>query len=140
MAEAEQLSRRDRVIVDSGWGVKPDDQPANADEAGGQVPNVVPYDSAAADMVKRILQIQRRGFNKGSRVRVESTRTTIIDINGDALTVEGLGYGEAKLIELLKHLGAAFDPKHLGQVAPGDSDTREYDLSRVWAWGAERTG
>ena len=36
-------------------------------------------------------------------------------------------------------LGAAFNPVELKSLGP-DSRPREFDLSRVWAWGAERTG
>jgi hypothetical protein len=88
--------------------------------------------------VRRILLAQRRGFNTANRVRVERGRTTIIDINRDEFVVEGLGYGDANLIPLLRDLGAAFDPQELHRVSPDDPTAREFPLSRAWAWGAER--
>jgi hypothetical protein len=138
--------RRDRVIADTGWGIKPDDQPANAAEAAGRVPPVYRYDPAEPDVVRRILVAQRRGFNIANRVRVEGRAagrpgcTTILDINKDAFLIEGLTFGDENLIELLKALGAAFEPKQLRPLTPDEPTAREFALGRAWAWGAERTG
>jgi len=131
---------RDRVIADTGWGIKPDDQPANAAEAAGRSPTTYRYDPSEPDVVRRILLAQRRGFNTANRVRVERGRTSILDINGDAFVVEGLGYGDENLIALLQRLGAAFNPQHLRQLPADEPTPREFGLSRAWAWGAERTG
>ena len=62
---------RDRVIADTGWGIKPDDQPSNTAEAGPQASRAYRYDPAEPDVVRRILLAQRRGFNTANRVRVE---------------------------------------------------------------------
>lgn len=131
---------RDRVIADTGWGIKPDDQPSNAAEAGGRVPRAYRYDPAEPDVVRRVLVAQRRGFNTANRVRVEPGRTSVIDINGDAFVIEGLSYGDENLIALLERLGAAFDPQEFRRLGPGETAVREYALSRAWAWGAEREG
>ena len=133
-------SERDRVIADSGWGIKPDDQPANAAEAGDGATRVWRYDRSRADEVRQILLAQRRGYNTANRVRVEGGRTSIIDINGDAFVVEGLGYGDENLIALLERLGAAFSAPDLRRLGPGETVAREFALSRAWAWGAERAG
>ena len=140
---------RDRVIADSGWGIKPDDQPANAAEAKGAV-RTFQYDPSAPDIVRQILLAQRRGFNTANRVRIESNgaagqegqrgRTIIIDINKDEFIVEGLTFGDENLIALLQSLGAAFNPQELRQLSPAHDLTREFSLSRAWAWGAERSG
>ena len=63
---------------------------------------------------------------------------SIVDINKDRFVVEGLGFGDENLIELLRALGAAFDPQKLRQLGPDFTGLREYSLSRTWAWGAER--
>ena len=78
---------RDCPIADSGWGVKPDDQPSNASEATHRASPVYHYDPGDAGAVRRILLAQRRGFNTANRVRVERGRTTIIDINRDEFVV-----------------------------------------------------
>lgn len=131
---------KDKVIADTGWGIKPDDQPANAKDAGEYACNEYVYDASDPQAIRHILAAQRRGFNTANRVVVEPGRTVIYDINKDPFVVRGLTYGDDNLIELLKNLGAAFDPQQLRAVPADDQDTREYDLSRVWAWGAERTG
>ena len=131
-------SNKDRVIADSGWGIKPDDQPANAADAGDRAVRCYRYDPSRPDEIRQILLAQRRGYNMANRVRIEGGRTSIIDINGDALVVQGLGYGDANLVTLLERLGAAFDPQALRQLTAADEVIREYKLSRAWAWGSER--
>jgi len=132
---------RDRVFADSGWGIKPDDQPANAADAREGV-RVYRYRADEPDVIRNILRAQRKSFNTANRARIEGAangklgRTVIIDINKDEFVVEGLTFGDANLIPLLQALGAAFNPQELKP----DSPPREFDLSRVWAWGAERTG
>jgi hypothetical protein len=142
MAESDHDRQRDRdrKIADSGWGIKPDDQPANTREAGDAATRLYRYDPSEPQVVRTILQTQRRSFNTANRVRVEPGRTVIIDINKDEFVVEGLTYGDPILIELLKNLGASFDPVELGKLTRDERLNREYALSRVWAWGAERTG
>jgi hypothetical protein len=130
---------KDRKIVDSGWGIKPDDQPANAADAGAAAIKTYRYRPDEPDAIRKILQAQRRGFNTANRVRVEAERTIIIDINKDEFTVEGLGYGDARLLEMLGALGAACDPQELSRLDKS-AKPREFSLSKVWAWGAERTG
>ncbi|MAE63010.1 MAG: hypothetical protein CMJ18_01955 [Phycisphaeraceae bacterium] len=130
---------KDRVIADSGWGIKPDDQPANADDTDSASRRFV-YEPGIEGVIKAILKAQRQRFNAANSVRIEPGRTTILDINGDAFTVEGLSYGDPNLIELLKALGASFNPRQVRKLGPDYKETREYDLSRAWAWGAERTG
>jgi hypothetical protein len=131
---------KDRVIADTGWGIKPDDQPSNAAEAAHVAAPTYRYDPAEPDVVRKILLAQRRGFNTANRVRVEPTRTLIFDINGDPFVVEGLSFGDDNLLPLLERLGAAFDPKDFKSIPRGAQTHREYPLSRAWAWGAERSG
>src|SRR5438552_16280244 len=140
MSNQADMSDRDRKIVDSGWGIKPDDQPANAAEAGNDALRVYRYDPAEPNVIRNILRAQRRGFNTANRVRIEPGRTLIFDINKDEFVIEGLTYGDPNLNELLMHLGAAFNPQELAKLTPEEKTSREFPLSRVWAWGAERSG
>jgi len=133
------MPERDRKIADSGWGIKPDDQPANTREVADAT-RVYKYDRNDSDALRKILLAQRKSFNTANKARVEADRTVIIDINKDEFVVEGLGFGDDNLIELLQRLGAAFNPQELRQVQPGANVVRQYDLSRAWAWGAERSG
>ena len=132
--------KRDRVIADSGWGVKPDDQPANVDEAKVISDRRFVYDASIPDVIKTILRLQRQSCNTANRVILEPGRTIIYDLNGDSFVIEGLSYGNEHLFELLRDINAAFDPRQLRKVKADDPHTREYDCSRAWAWGAERTG
>jgi hypothetical protein len=134
------MSERDRKIVDTGWGIKPDDQPSNTAEAGAQACRVYRYSASEPDAVRKILRAQRQAFNTANGVRIEPGRTVIIDINKDEFVIEGLSYGEPNLIPLLKDLGAAFDPAAMAKLTAAETMTREFALSRAWAWGAERSG
>jgi hypothetical protein len=133
------MHEKDRKIADSGWGIKPDDQPANAADAGKHALSTYAYRADEPDAIRNILRAQRRGFNIANRVRVEAERTIIIDINKDEFTVEGLGFGDANLLPLLGALGAACNPQELARLDKS-AKPREFSLSKVWAWGAERTG
>jgi hypothetical protein len=140
MAEHQSSPDRDRVFVDSGWGIKPDDQPANANDArSSDAIRVYRYRADEPDVIRNVLRAQRKGFNTANRARIEPGRTIILDINKDEFVIEGLTFGDANLVPLLQALGAAFDPQALKSLGPA-SPPREFDLSRVWAWGAERTG
>ena len=137
---------RDRVLADTGWGIKPDDQPANAAEAGAGATRAYRYDPSAPpdqggpDVVRRILLAQRKGFNTANAVRVDRAATVIIDINGDEFVVHGLTFGDENLIDLLERLGAAFSPPEVRRLRPDTDTPRQFTLSRAWAWGAERSG
>jgi hypothetical protein len=131
---------RDRVIADTGWGIKPDDQPANAAERGADAHRIYRYDPAEPDLVRKILRAQRKSFNTANRVRIEPGRTIVFDINKDGFVIEGLTYGDENLIPLLQALGAAFNPQDLRRLTRDEATPRDFSLSRVWAWGAERTG
>jgi len=133
---------RDRVLADTGWGVKPDDQPANVADAGPSATNTFLYNAHKdeADVVRRILLAQRKGFNAANSIRVERDATVIVDINGDGFRVLGLSFGDERLIELLDRLGAAFSPPELRKLRADTDAPRTYALSRAWAWGAERSG
>src|SRR5262249_3458661 len=130
----------DRKIADSGWGIKPDDQPANSAQANAAGVRVYRYDPSEPQVVRKILQAQRKSFNTANQVRIEPGRTVVLDINKDEFIVEGLSDGDETLIELLKHLGAASSPPALANLTRDEKAIREYALSRAWAWGAERTG
>jgi len=133
-------NKPDKVIANTGWGIKPDDQPANASEANHDVPKDYHYRPDEPDVIRKILQQQRKGFNTANQVVVQPGSTTIIDINGDRFVIHKLSFGNEHLCELLKALGASFSPVQLGEL-PADFDgVREYSLTRTWAWGAERTG
>lgn len=134
------MPERDKKIADTGWGIKPDDQPSNRREAAHREAPVYRYDPNEPDVIRKVLRAQRRGFNTANHVRIEPGRLIIYDINKDPFVVEGLSYGDENLITILKDLGAAFDPLALAQLGKDEQTPREFPLSRAWAWGAERSG
>jgi hypothetical protein len=139
MSHDQPPKNKDKVIADTGWGVKPDDQPANRNEASAPSDQVT-YDPKLPDIIRNLLRMQRRSFNTANRVRVEPGKTTIIDINGDGFTINGLSYGNPHTVELLMELGAIVDPLQFKELPPDCPEMREYKLNRAWAWGHERSG
>ena len=139
MSHEQPPKNKDKVIADTGWGVKPDDQPANRNEAAAPSDSVT-YDPNQPDVIRMLLRMQRRSFNTANRVSVEPGSTKIIDINGDAFTILGLSYGNPHTIELLMELGAVVDPLQFKELPASCPDKREYRLNRAWAWGHERSG
>ncbi len=130
---------KDKVISDSGWGIKPDDQPANAGATGAEG-RQYHYDPQEEDAVRKILRQMRLGFNTPDRILVEPGKTTIYDLNGDGFEVHGLSFSSKHLVELLQNVGAGFDPQQLRGLPKDYDGVREYTATRSWAWGAERTG
>jgi hypothetical protein len=136
---AEQPVDKDRKLVDTGWGVKPDSQPASAEEVRDLQTSVV-YHPGQANQVDAIIRTQQRNFNSAARIVIEPGRTRIFDINNDEFVVEGLTFGDPALIEMLRKFGAAFDPKVLGALNADFDGAREYRCTTRYAWGADRTG
>lgn len=139
MAVNEPTDKRDRVIADTGWGIKPDDQPANA-EGTPPANRRFDYSADTPDVIRAILTRMRKGFNAPNRVVVKPGRVTITDLNGDAFVIEGLSFGNPHLTELLRTVGAGFDPQDLRSLGSEFDGFREYSITKTWAWGAERTG
>ena len=130
---------KDKVITDSGWGIKPDDQPTDSGQTDPGL-RQLQYDPGQPDAICHILRQLRRGINTPNRITVEAGRTTFYDINGDAFVIHGLSFGNEHLIEMLRILGMAFDPQHLRDLGDDFDGSCEFSVSRTWAWGAERTG
>src|SRR5437764_2140168 len=89
-------NRRDKVIADTGWGIKPDDQPANKNESSAPT-DIFQYDVNQPNVVAILLRAQRRGFNIANKIRVQPGKMIIMDLNGDPFAVIGLSWGDPNL-------------------------------------------
>ena len=137
--ESKRSHPKDRKLAETGWGIKPDSQPANRDEVDDP-PNRFQYRPDGPGGIDEIVRVQQRNFNKARRIIVEPGRTRIIDINKHEFIVEGVSFGQEALIELLERFGAAFSPPRLRTLGPDFTGSREFECTSRHAWGADRSG
>ena len=137
--DSEHSHPKDRKLAETGWGIKPDSQPANRDEVD-DLQDRFHYRPDDPGGVDEIVRVQARNFNKARRIIVEPGRTRIIDINKHEFIVEGLSFGQDALIELLGQLGAAFSPPLLRTLDADYTGSREFECTARRAWGADRSG
>lgn len=68
--------------------------------------------------------------------RVWKDRLRVIDVNGDAFEVHGVGYPNADVVPLLRAVNAAFDPATVHD--PTDQDYKELATGRRHPWAEDR--
>jgi hypothetical protein len=65
-------------------------------------------------------------------------KTSVVDVNRDALDFPGLTFGSKVLERLLEELGVVFTPETLHNPDTAPNGVREYTLSARWTWGHDR--
>ncbi len=63
-------------------------------------------------------------------------RLVILDVNGDAFEVRGVGYPDADIVPLLRAVNTAFDP--LTVHDPTDAEFKEFATGRRHPWAEDR--
>lgn len=72
------------------------------------------------------------------RVFVGPDGTTVKDINGDEMFLEGLTLGQPQLESLLKLAGASYNPSTLHDPPRGRSPVKEFEIVKQDPWGHDR--
>jgi hypothetical protein len=83
-------------------------------------------------------------FLKRTRFELRSLRKVhigkdwlrIFDINGDYFEIQGLGYGDADIVPLLRSINTAFDPQTIHE--PTDLEYKEFKTGRRHPWAEDR--
>ena len=70
------------------------------------------------------------------RVCLWTDRLLIVDVNGDAFEIDGLGYPDPEVIPLLDSINAAYDPKTVH--GPTEAAFKELRLGRCRPWAEDR--
>lgn len=70
------------------------------------------------------------------KARVWTDRFQIIDVNGDAFEVRGVGYPDTDVVPLLRAVNTAFDPQTIHD--PTDQPFKEFDTGRRHTWAEDR--
>ena len=86
----------------------------------------------ALEFLKRI----RSELRTVRLVRVYRNCLRVVDVNGDSFEVEGVGYPDAEIVELLDAVRAAFKRETIH--APTNDEYKEFKAGRRYAWAADR--
>jgi hypothetical protein len=70
------------------------------------------------------------------KVHVFPERLLVIDVNGDAFEVRGIGYSHADAPAVLDVLNTVYNRQTLSQ--PTDAEYKEFKTGRRYAWAADR--
>lgn len=73
-----------------------------------------------------------------SKAFVEARRTAVADVNGKRLVFDGIGYEHPEIGQLLKAVGAPFNPQYVHQPPPAGMTAKEYRLSVRYPWAQDR--
>ena len=86
----------------------------------------------ALEFLKRI----RSELRMVRLTRVHTDRVEILDVNGDWFEVEGVGYADAEVVEILTAVNAAFKRESIHR--PTNEPYKEFKAGRRYAWAADR--
>ncbi|HUY90715.1 MAG TPA: hypothetical protein VMV10_18420 [Pirellulales bacterium] len=86
----------------------------------------------ALEFLKRI----RSELRMVRKVRVFPDRVQVLDVNGDWFEVQGVGYPDAAVVEILSAVNAAFKRDSIHK--PIADEYKEFNAGRRYAWAADR--
>jgi hypothetical protein len=72
------------------------------------------------------------------RVIVNGNTTTVVDINGKEMALEGLRLGHPELVDLLNLVGASYDPATVHNESKGKDPTKIWEVVKADPWGQDR--
>ena len=72
------------------------------------------------------------------RVRVDFEGSTVYDINGAQMFLQGLTFGQSELVDLLKLAGASYNPATLHDPPAGTENAKTFSIVRSDPWGHDR--
>jgi len=94
------------------------------------------YNAGQLDQALAFLKRTRDELRTLRKVRVFRDRLLVIDVNGDAFEVRGLGYPDRDVVAVLDVLNTAYKRDAIHQ--PADAEYKEFKTGRRYAWAADR--
>ena len=88
--------------------------------------------SATLEFLKRT----RSELRQLRMVRLWKDRLHVLDVNGDAFEVRGVGYADAEIVPLLDMVNAAYNPETVHR--PTDAEYKELKTGRRHPWAEDR--
>lgn len=93
------------------------------------------------DDIDALIQFFRReapNLRHLKKVVITREKTSVLDVNRDAIEFPGLTFGSAILERLLEELGVVYTREKLHDPNATPSGVKEYPLSARWTWGHDR--
>ena len=87
---------------------------------------------AALEFLKRT----RSELRQLRMVRLWKDRLHVLDVNGDAFEVRGVGYADAEIVPLLDMVNAAYNPETIHN--PVEAEYKEFGAGRRFPWAHDR--
>jgi hypothetical protein len=87
---------------------------------------------AAVEFLKRT----RAELRMLRKVRVYHDRLQVIDVNKDYFEITGIGYLQADIVPLLRHVNTAFNPQTIHDATT--DAFKEFDTGRRHCWAEDR--
>lgn len=72
------------------------------------------------------------------RIIVDGDTTTVVDINGKEMALDGLTLGHQELVELLDLTGASYDPATIHEPSKGKYPAKMWEIVKADPWGQDR--
>jgi hypothetical protein len=88
--------------------------------------------AAALEFLKRT----RSELRQLRKVRLWKDCLHVLDVNGDAFEVRGVGYADAEVVPLLDMVNTAYNPETIHQ--PTDAEYKELKTGRRHPWAEDR--
>ena len=94
------------------------------------------YKNGKRDEVLEFLKRTRSELRMLRMVRVWRNRLRVLDVNGDAFEVLGLGYPDADIVAVLDAVNTAYRHDAIHQET--DAEFKQFKTGRRYAWAADR--
>ena len=94
------------------------------------------YTAGAVPCVLEFLKRTRSELRILRKVRVYRDRLLVIDINGDAFEVQGLGFQAKEIVPVLNAVNTAYKRDEIHEETTGEY--KEFKTGRRYAWAADR--
>lgn len=94
------------------------------------------YQAGALDEALEFLKRTRAELRTLRMVRVWTDRLQVLDVNGDAFEIRGVGYPDRDVVPILQAVNTAFKPELIHE--PLERDYKEFKTGRRYPWAADR--
>lgn len=103
----------------------------------GQLVRTLAWPQERAGEIPGLFHTLRTQLREWRFVRLWKDRLAVIDINGDYITIDGLGYASPDVHQILRAIGAAYNTQTIHD-GPARGDFKEFKTPRRHPWAEDR--
>lgn len=96
------------------------------------------YNPDRPDDLLRRLDETVRELGTLKRVTVDPQGTVVTTLNGQECGIDGLSYGDATLVAVLRRVGASFNPATVHDLPPNAERRKEFEITARYPWARDR--